>query len=84
MRLELSIDVVSSYWCLDVCTTNTKNNALRALSQLYMEFGLGFYIQRVGDRNIDVKKLAMLVDITFLTCFLHSNIPYTERLNIAN
>ena len=49
-----------------------------------MEFGLGFYIQRVGDRNIDVKKLAMLVDITFLTSFLHSNIPYTERLNIAN
>ena len=84
MGLELSIDVVSSYWYLDVCTTNTKNNTLRALSQLYMEFGLGFYIQRVGDRNIDVKKLAMLVDKTFLTSILHSNIPYTERLNITN
>ena len=35
-------------------TANTEDNKLKALSQLFMGFGLGVYIQRVGDRNNDV------------------------------
>ena len=57
-------------------TVDTKNITLRALPQLFMGFGLGIYIQRVNDRNNDV--------IVSNTCFSHSNVPYTERLNIAN
>ena len=34
---------------------NTENNTLKLLSQLFLGYGLGIYIQRIGDRNNDIE-----------------------------
>ena len=33
---------------------NTENNTLKLLSQLFLGYGLGTYIQPIGDRNNDI------------------------------
>ena len=35
--------------------TNTENNTLKLLSKLFLSYGLGIYIQWIGDRNNDIK-----------------------------
>ena len=34
---------------------NTEKNTLKLLSQLFLGYGLGIYIQRTGDRNNDIE-----------------------------
>ena len=34
---------------------NTEKNTLKLLSQLFLGYGLGIYIQRIGDRNNDIE-----------------------------
>ena len=62
---------------------NTENNTLKLLSQLFLGYGLGIYIQRIGDRNNDIE-VVMLADINCLTYFSDLNTQFTEKWNIAS
>ena len=62
--------------------SETENATLSLISEIFLNFGLAIYIQRIGDRNNDFT-VSNAGRYKFLICFTHLITQYTAKLNLV-